>query len=104
MNYMKYSRGELQDAAVEICKRLGLIDRFSIDVAKLRNFIADVSRHMKRVPYHNFTHAFNIMHMTYIVLTQTKMRSLIEDIDVLSVIIGALGHDIDHPGVNNVFF
>jgi hypothetical protein len=24
---------------------------------------------MKRVPYHNFTHAFNIVHMTYLILS-----------------------------------
>ncbi len=85
-------------------KRTGLIDRFAIDEQKLRSLAADISRHMKRVPYHNFTHAFNIIHMTYIVLTQTKIRSILEDVDVLSALVGALGHDIDHPGVNNLYF
>jgi hypothetical protein len=48
--------------------RLSLIDRFNIDLLKLRSLVSGVSRHMKRVPYHNFTHAFNIVHMTYIIL------------------------------------
>jgi HD superfamily phosphodiesterase len=59
---------------------------------------------MKRVPYHNFTHAFNIVQMTYIILSQTKLRTIIEDIDVLSAMVGALGHDIGHPGLNNMYF
>jgi HD superfamily phosphodiesterase len=59
---------------------------------------------MKRVPYHNFTHAFNIVHMTYIILSQTKLRTIIEDIDVLSAMVGALCHDIGHPGLNNMYF
>jgi len=59
---------------------------------------------MKRVPYHNFTHVSNIVHMTYIILSQTKIRTLIEEIDVLSAMVGALGHDTGHPGLNNVYF
>jgi hypothetical protein len=59
---------------------------------------------MKRVPYHNFTHAFNIMHSCYIIVTKTSVREYLEDIDILSMMIGALGHDLDHPGFNNVYF
>ena len=66
--------------------------------------IAEVSRNYKRVPYHNFTHAFNIVHMCYILLRTTRLRTLLEDIDVLSLMIGALGHDIDHSGMNNMFY
>jgi hypothetical protein len=42
--------------------------------------------------------------MTYIILSQTKIRTLIEEIDVLSAMVGALGHDTGHPGLNNVYF
>lgn len=83
--------------------RLGLISRFSIDEAVLRNFISDVQKNYKRVPYHNFTHAFNICHMCYYILRTTKVRDYLEDIDILAIMIGSLGHDIDHPGVNNLY-
>ena len=59
---------------------------------------------MKRVPYHNFTHAFNIVHICYIILTKTSLRDYLEDIDVLSCMVGALGHDLDHPGFNNMYY
>ena len=64
----------------------------------------EVQRHYKRVPYHNFTHAFNIVHMTYYLLRTTKLREYIEEVDVLALMLGALGHDIDHPGINNHYF
>jgi len=32
------------------------------------------------------------------------VREYLEDIDILSMMIGALGHDLDHPGFNNVYF
>ena len=84
--------------------RLNLIDRFNIDLDKLRSLVSGLSRHMKRVPYHNFTHAFNIVHMTYIILIQSKLRTILDDVDVLAAIVGALAHDTGHPGLNNVYF
>ncbi len=81
-----------------------MLERFNIDEEKLANLVRDVSRHMKRVPYHNFTHAFNIVHVCYIVLTKTQIRNYLEDVDVLSCMVGALGHDLDHPGYNNLYF
>ena len=104
MTYLKYSRGQLQACIIVMFSRLGLIERFKIDTQKLKNLVSGVSRRMKRVPYHNFTHAFNIVHMTYIILSQTKLRTIIEDVDILSAMVGALGHDTGHPGLNNVYF
>lgn len=89
---------------MEMFERLGLIERFAIDVLKLKNLVADVERNYKRVPYHNFSHAFNIIHMTYYLLRTTKLRDLIEDLDVLALMVGAMGHDIDHSGMNNMYY
>lgn len=85
-------------------KRLRLTERFKIDEEKLENLVKDVSNKMKRVPYHNFTHVFNIVHMCYIILTKTQLRLYLEDLDVLSCMVGAMGHDLDHPGYNNMYF
>jgi len=70
----------------------------------LKNLIEEVERNYKRVPYHNFTHAFNIVHMSYYILKMTKAREYLEDLDILAVMIGAMGHDIDHSGMNNVYY
>ena len=69
LQYFRYSRGQLQPLIVEMFSRLGLIVRFKINPENLKSFIKGISRHMKRVPYHNFTHAFNIVHMTYLILS-----------------------------------
>ena len=69
LQYFRYSRGQLQPLIVEMFSRLGLIVRFKINPENLKSFIRGISRHMKRVPYHNFTHAFNIVHMTYLILS-----------------------------------
>lgn len=104
MRYLLYDRKTLRECIPVMFERLGLIEKFKIDKEKLNHLVKDVSLRMKRVPYHNFTHAFNILHMCYIIIKKTHIRDFIDDIDVLSCLIGALGHDLDHPGVNNIFF
>jgi len=57
------------------------------------------------VPYHNYGHAFNIAHYVYIILRKTKIiETFLEDIDVLTLIVAAIGHDLNHPGVNNMYY
>jgi hypothetical protein len=71
MPYLLYDRKTLRGCISVMLERLGLIERFKIDRVKLNHFSRDVSRHMKRVPYHNFTHAFNITHMCYIIIRKS---------------------------------
>lgn len=104
MPYLLYDRKTLRDCIPVMLERLGLIERFKIDKDKLHHLVRDVSRHMKRVPYHNFTHVFNIVHMCFIIIRKTNIRDYLDDVDILSCMIGALGHDLDHPGFNNVYF
>ena len=96
-DYLTYNRSQLRECLLEIFNRLGLVERFNLDRSLLKNFIYEVSHNYRRVPYHNFTHVFNIVHVSYYILkVATELRSHLEDIDVLAIIIGALGHDLDH--------
>ena len=54
-------------------------------------------------PYHNFNHAFSVLHASYMILHQTDVASFLNQEDILGLFIGCLGHDIDHPGWNNAY-
>ena len=69
------------------------------------------------------THAFNVTHITFYILQGFSVeakrnekdkasskesghdpiltRSLFSDLDILSMLLAALGHDLDHPGLPN---
>lgn len=104
MRYFNYNRKQLKECIFEMFSRLGLIARFKIDEARLRHLINDVEKNYKRVPYHNFSHAFNIVHMCYYLARTTKLREYLEDVDLLALMVAALGHDIDHSGMNNIYY
>jgi hypothetical protein len=54
-------------------------------------------------PYHNFRHAFDVTHMIYLMLTKANAARFLGSMEVLSVLLAGLLHDIDHPGLNNNF-
>lgn len=80
----------------------GLLQRFKISDGELRNFVAQLRTHYRAsVPFHNFLHAFDVLQMIYVVLTTTKVTSYLTNLDVLALLVAALGVDVGHPGLDN---
>ncbi|KAK4511307.1 uncharacterized protein ATC70_012522 [Mucor velutinosus] len=73
----------------------------------LYNLIFDVcNSYHNSNPYHNFRHAVDVMQSTWYFLNSIASESmalLLRPIDVLSLLMAAIGHDVGHPGVNNGF-
>eukprot|EP01018_Ginkgo_biloba_P017769 Gb_02192 [translate_table: standard] len=55
------------------------------------------------VPYHNFRHACDVLHATYLILTLVEAGKLLNDLEMLALALAALCHDVDHPGLTNAF-
>lgn len=62
MKYLRFNHQIILDCFFEIFLRLDLINNFNLNPEKLANFLKEVQSIYKPVPYHNFTHAFNIVH------------------------------------------
>jgi 3'5'-cyclic nucleotide phosphodiesterase len=75
--------------------------RLSADV--VRRFLQEVARRYREVPYHNFKHASNVAQFVFYTLTTCGARRYFPPIELLAVMVAALCHDLDHPGVNNAF-
>lgn len=54
-------------------------------------------------PYHNSTHAADVLASFMFFINQTVLSELFTEYDILAVIIAALGHDVGHPGFTNRF-
>lgn len=53
------------------------------------------------------THAFNVTHVTYWLITQEGSyfsTNAFDNIDKLALLIAAMGHDLNHPGLGNTYF
>ena len=52
-------------------------------------------------PYHNACHAADVCHSFFYFLETANLLKKLSEIDMTACIIGALGHDIGHPGLTN---
>jgi hypothetical protein len=77
------------------------LDVINTDKVVLHNYINKISSHYNMVPYHNFHHAFCVVQFTTALLVNCNAKSILTPRDIFGLVVSALIHDIDHPGLNN---
>ena len=81
----------------------GLIERFQLNLDRLRHFLIAVHKmYHKNNSFHNFKHAWGTMHLVYQILSHGA-DDYLTSLDILAVLLAAICHDLDHPGNNNAF-
>ncbi|CAG9329119.1 unnamed protein product [Blepharisma stoltei] len=88
-----------------IFRMTGLILTYDIDEHKLDRFLTVVENGYKNQNYyHNSLHAADVAASAIFLIQEgIELGNGLADIDVFSLIIAALCHDVGHPGVNNPF-
>ena len=89
-----------------IFESLGLIDKNIISTKKLESFLYTVSRNYKQTTlYHNGLHGADVAQSLCIYILNSNAEEICETsvLDLLGLIVSALGHDLGHPGLNNNF-
>ena len=74
-------------------------------LGKLLSFAVDMYKNYKNVPYHSFYHAMDVTYMTYYLLTDMGLyeQLALKKTDLATLLLAALGHDVLHPGNNNLY-
>ncbi|CAI8021729.1 High affinity cAMP-specific 3',5'-cyclic phosphodiesterase 7A [Geodia barretti] len=81
-----------------------LISYWNLDIMKVMKFLALVeSAYHPDNCYHNCTHAADVAQALHCLLMEPKLNSNITPLELLAIMIAALCHDLDHPGVNQSF-
>ncbi|OKL59677.1 hypothetical protein UA08_05273 [Talaromyces atroroseus] len=99
------------------------LEPWRLTKVELRTFLlASRAAYNSFVLYHNFRHAVDVLQSVFYILVtigalpsynpattntvaapKSPVASLISPFDALTLLIAAIGHDVGHPGVNNVF-
>ena len=89
-----------------ILENLGLLDEGILNQDKLDNFLNALNKQYKpETLYHNSMHGADVTQSSYIFFSHSNAEKIAKTnvIDILSIIIAALGHDVGHPGLTNLF-
>ncbi len=98
-----YTDDQLVVIVKQMFDRLDLVDHFKIDCVVLERFLLAVKQTYNNNPYHNWRHACDVAQATVSFLVQFNGRASLNKLDTFALLVAALCHDLDHPGVNNDF-
>ncbi|KAM7538721.1 hypothetical protein Aperf_G00000058482 [Anoplocephala perfoliata] len=83
--------------------RLCLARRCCVPEENLDAWLCAVYAKYNCVPFHNFKHAFMVAQMMYASICSADLASLFGHLDLLTLLFAAVCHDLDHPGLNNLY-
>lgn len=82
----------------------GLLDYFKLDVERVWKLFTLIEEgYHSTNPYHNSIHATDITQAMHCFLQENKIKENLTPLEIMASIIGAVAHDLDHPGVNQHF-
>ena len=87
-----------------ILKTLGLVDHKIISIKKLDSFLTSVSDNYKETTlYHNSLHGADVAQSLCAFFLNANIEEVCETtvLDLLGMVVSAMGHDLGHPGLNN---
>jgi len=94
----------LEPYVLDMVAHFDLVSTLSLDVGALAGFVSAVRGRYRANPYHNFKHGVSVAQICFLALHHTRAATLVlTPVERLAVLLGGLCHDVDHPGVNNVF-
>ena len=76
---------------------------YNINRSSLLNFLDTIEEGYKDVPYHNRTHAADVLQACHYFITVGNMKKWLTDLEIFALCIACIIHDYKHPGVNNAF-
>jgi cAMP-specific phosphodiesterase 4 len=82
----------------------GLFDHFNLDVVRVWKLFSLIEEgYHSTNPYHNSIHATDVTQAMHCFLQESKILQYLEPLEIMASLIGAVTHDLDHPGVNQPF-
>ncbi|CDJ43871.1 hypothetical protein ETH_00016360, partial [Eimeria tenella] len=69
----------------------------------IMNFCGALHANYLPNPYHNFYHALNVVQVLCLLLALPDVGARFTPTDYFVLSVAALGHDLGHPGFNNLF-
>jgi hypothetical protein len=98
-----YSMAELHGIVLGMFAKGRVFEVLQITVSEMLGFIIEISQNYYDNPYHSYYHAVDVTAMVYYMLFDMHSIKYLTLLDLASLLIASLGHDLGHPALNNVY-
>ncbi|KAJ3121466.1 cAMP-specific 3',5'-cyclic phosphodiesterase 4D [Nowakowskiella sp. JEL0407] len=89
--------------AVNLLHSKEVLNVLNINAEKFQRWMLLMESEYHDHPYHNAIHAADVLHAFNYLLLEDPMSETYTPVEIFAGMIAAIGHDIDHPGLNNQF-
>ncbi|KAG2451651.1 hypothetical protein HYH02_003431 [Chlamydomonas schloesseri] len=87
-----------------VIQRAGLISRFKLNPVVLARFLRCVESGYVNTPYHNSTHAADVLQMLHVIIHNAQLHvHYLDELGLLAMYFAAVIHDFGHPGLTGDF-
>lgn len=98
------SKRPLVTLGLKIMNRFSVCEHLKIEETMLVNWLTLIeSNYRPSNPYHNSTHASDVLHATAYFLSTPKLTEVFDMNDRVASLLAAAVHDLNHPGRTNAF-
>ncbi|KAL4459480.1 hypothetical protein ABPG74_018093 [Tetrahymena malaccensis] len=102
-NMHLYTNKELVDIAFQMFEYANIHTKFNIDDNFLKDLLEEMCMNYNVIPYHNWTHAFQLSQMFFTTYFTSDFKDLIDPFEFFIGMLSGLAHDMNHKGVNNLY-
>jgi cAMP-specific phosphodiesterase 4 len=89
--------------ALHVFHRYDFRRKFGINLEKFVLFVEHVDMLYHDNPYHCALHASDVLQTIHAFLQTSGLVAMLSQLEVLAILVAAVVHDVDHPGVNNPY-
>ncbi|KAK8891171.1 hypothetical protein M9Y10_028377 [Tritrichomonas musculus] len=86
-----------------IFNRFKICDEFDINNEMLFKFVFELWKTYNDVPYHNWTHACDVLQYTAYELHIGELENVFTRLEIFALLVSAICHDANHNGYNNIY-
>jgi hypothetical protein len=101
---LKYQTDELNRVVFYLFSKLNLLEEFKVPENVFKAFCMEISnKYINSNTYHNYKHGVDVCYTSFRLISDSGLTSVFSSLEVFSLLVGALAHDVGHPGLNNVY-
>ncbi|XP_067144564.1 LOW QUALITY PROTEIN: high affinity cAMP-specific and IBMX-insensitive 3',5'-cyclic phosphodiesterase 8B-like [Centruroides vittatus] len=86
-----------------IFTRFNVYSTLGCDEKVIRNWLSLIEANYHDNPYHNSTHAADVLQATAYFLQKPRLKAIFDPLDEVISLVAAIVHDVDHPGKTSAF-
>ena len=103
IDLLNITNKDLIKMSYNVFQKLGFIHSIQLDNAKLNRILEKIATEYNIIAYHNFTHAYSVFQMMGLCISKEKRIKEFPQIELFSVLMACISHDMNHRGVNNSY-